>query len=305
MLQETMDLTLTAAREQFISFLKEKHRSSSTILAYGKDIEQLVDFLKSQKAEAPTQASAELLQSFMQKLAHENYTPKSISRKTNSTKTFFKFLKNAALIDKDPATSLEHPTFETKPPRILSKMEYRALRDAARGDIRMSAIIELLLQSGIRIGELAKVTVPDVRLDAENPNVYVRIEEGSAERTIPLTKSAVEAIRKYLEIRSASISVGLGGPKTLSKALFVTKTGRPLLVRNIRTAIDRYFRLAGIKGAKVNDLRHTWVTHQLASGLSLTMVSKLSGHKRVSTTEKYLQYVPARTTEDKIKLEEL
>lgn len=290
-----MDITLINAREQFISFLKEKHRSSSTILAYGKDIEQLVDYLKSQKAEIPNQASPELLQSFMQKLANESYTPKSISRKTNSTKTFFKFLRNAALVDKDPASSLEHPTFETKPPRILSKMEYRALRDAARGDIRMSAIIELLLQSGIRIGELAKVTVPDVRLDAENPNIYVRVEEGSTERTIPLTKSAVEAIRKYLEIR----------PKTVSKALFITKTGRPLLVRNIRTAIDRYFRLAGIKGAKVNDLRHTWVTHQLASGLSLTMISKLSGHKRVSTTEKYLQYVPARTTEDKIKLEEL
>jgi integrase/recombinase XerC/integrase/recombinase XerD len=85
----------------------------------------------------------------------------------------------------------------------------------------------------------------------------------------------------------------------------VTKTGRPLLVRNIRTAIDRYFKLAGVKDVKVNDLRHTWVTHQLASGLSLVIVAKLAGHKRVSTTEKYLQYVPARTTEDKIKLEEL
>ena len=90
-----------------------------------------------------------------------------------------------------------------------------------------------------------------------------------------------------------------------TKTLFVTKTGRPLLIRNIRTAIDRYFRLAGIKGAKVNDLRHTWVSHQLQSGMSLVMVSKLAGHKRVAATERYLQYVPARSTEDKIKLEEL
>ncbi|MDD2822533.1 MAG: tyrosine-type recombinase/integrase [Candidatus Daviesbacteria bacterium] len=290
-----MDNTLINAREQFIAFLKEKSRSSSTILAYGKDIEQLVTYLETQGATTPNQITPEMLQSFMQKLASESYTPKSISRKTNSTKTFFKFLKNQGLIETDPASALEHPSFETKPPRILSKMEYRALRDAARGDIRMSAIIELLLQSGIRIGELAKVTIDDVRLDAENPNIYVRPEEGSSERTIPLTKSSIDAIRKYLEIR----------PKSQSKALFITKTGRPLLVRNIRTAIDRYFRLAGIKGAKVNDLRHTWVTHQLSSGLSLTVISKLAGHKRVSTTEKYLQYVPARTSEDKIKLEEL
>jgi site-specific recombinase XerD len=290
-----MESNLNDIRTQFIGFLKEKSRSSSTILAYGKDIEQLVVFLKTQGMETPSQITTEALQAFMQKLAKESYTPKSISRKTNSTKTFFKYLKTSGLLTIDPALSLIHPTFETKPPRILSKMEYRALRDACRGDLRMSAIIELLLQSGIRIGELSKVTINDITLEGENPTVYVRPEEGSVERTVPLTKPAVEAIQKYLEIRS----------KTQNITLFVTKTGRPLLVRNIRTAIDRYFKLAGVKDVKVNDLRHTWVTHQLASGLSLVIVAKLAGHKRVSTTEKYLQYVPARTTEDKIKLEEL
>lgn len=288
-------LTLSDARQQFIGHLKGKGRSSSTILAYGKDIEQLVDYLKDQGVESPSDVTTEQLRQFMEKLAKEGYTPKSISRKTNSTKTFFKFLKTSGVIESDPAASLEHPSFENKPARILSKLEYRALRDAARGDIRMSAIIELLLQTGVRIGELAKITVDDINLSGENPTLYIRPEEGSVERTIPLNKPAVEALKRYLEIR----------PKTQSKALFVTKTGRPLLVRNIRTAIDRYFRLAGIQGAKVNDLRHTWVVNQLASGMSLVMVSKLAGHKRVSTTEKYLQYVPSRTSEDKIKLEEL
>lgn len=288
-------ISLNDARQQFIGHLKGRSRSSATILAYGKDIEQLVVYLKSLGVEEASSAATEQLRDFMAKLAKEGYTPKSISRKTNSTKTFFKFLKTSSLIDTDPALGLEHPSFENKPPRILSKMEYRALRDAARGDIRMSAVIELLLQTGVRIGELSKITIDDITLEGDNPTLYVHPEEGSIERNIPLNKSASEALRKYLEIR----------PKTQSKALFITKTGRPLLVRNIRTAIDRYFRLAGIKGAKVNDLRHTWVTHQLASGLSLTLVSRLSGHKRVSTTEKYLQFVPARSSEDKIKLEEL
>lgn len=288
-------VNLSDCRQQFIGHLKGKSRSSATILAYGKDIEQLVDYLKEQSIEDPSLATTEVLQSFMNSLAKGGYTPKSISRKTNSTKTFFKFLKISNIITSDPATGLEHPSFENKPPKILSKMEYRALRDAARGDIRMSAIIELLLQTGVRIGELSKITVDDVNLEEENPTLYVRPEEGSVERTIPLNKAAAEGIKKYLEIR----------PKTPNKALFITKTGRPLLVRNIRTAIDRYFRLAGIKGAKVNDLRHTWVASQLASGISLTLVSKLAGHKRVSTTEKYLQFIPGRTTEDKVKLEEL
>ncbi|KKR80511.1 MAG: Tyrosine recombinase XerC [Candidatus Daviesbacteria bacterium GW2011_GWA1_41_61] len=288
-------VSLSDARQQFIGHLKGKSRSSATILAYGKDIEQLVDHLKKEGVTDPLEVTTDQMKDFMAKLAKEGYTHKSISRKTNSTKTFFKFLKISGIIESDPATALEHPTFENKPPRILTKLEYRALRDAARGDIRMSAIIELLLQTGVRIGELSKITTPDINLEEENPTLYIRPTEGSVERTIPLNKPAVEILKKYLEIR----------PKTQNKTLFITKTGRPLLVRNIRTAIDRYFKLAGISGTKVNDLRHTWVTHQLASGISLTLVSKMAGHKRVSTTERYLQYIPQRTTEDKVKLEEL
>lgn len=295
-------MTLQEARQQFVDFLKTKNRSSATILAYGKDIEQLVQFLGKSGMTDPGSVSTQNLQEFMNTLSKDGYTPKSISRKTNSTKTFFKFLKSTGSSQSDPASGLEHPSFENKPPRILSKLEYRALRDASRADIRMSAIIELLLQTGVRIGELAKITVADLNLDSEPQTLHVRPDEGTTERTIPLNKAAVEALQRYLEIRTRNQT---GQSNNISKALFVTKTGRPLLVRNIRTAIDRYFKLAGIEDAKVNDLRHTWVVHQLSSGISLTLVSKMAGHKRVSTTERYLQYVPSRTSEDKIKLEEL
>lgn len=286
-------ISLQDAHKQFIDNLKTKSRASATILAYGKDIEQLVDYLVAQGKTDPSSAVTSDLQAFMQKLANEQYTPKSISRKTNSTKTFFKFLKTSNLITNDPATSLEHPKFENKPPRILTKLEYRAMRDAARGDIRMLAVIEILLQTGIRIGELAKLRVEDVNL--ENLTLHVPPFEDTRERTIPLNKSAAEAVKNYLPIR----------PKTPNHALFVTKTGRPLLIRNIRTAIDRYFKLAGIKSAKLNDLRHTWVAFQLQAGLPMTMVSKLAGHKRLSTTEKYLQFIQGTNHESKVKLEEL
>jgi len=286
-------VTLSDAHQQFIGHLKGKSRATATILAYGKDIQQLVEYIGNLGKADPTQVTTEDLQLFMDKLSKENYTAKSISRKTNSTKTFFKFLKLQNFITVDPAQGLEHPKFENKPPRILSKLEYRALRDAARADVRMLAVIELLLQTGVRIGELAQLRVEDA--DLEQSTIHVPPFEGTNERVIPLNKSAQEAIVKYLEVR----------PKTPSHALFITKTGRPLLIRNIRTAIDRYFRLAGIKEAKVNDLRHTWVAHQLQSGVPMTLVSKLAGHKRLSTTERYLQFVQNHNGESKIKLEEL
>ena len=287
-------VSLKDAHQQFIGHLQGKSRASATILAYGKDIAQLVDYLESLGKNDPNQVQTEDLQAFMDNLAKDSYTPKSVSRKTNSTKTFFKFLKLTNLATNDPATGLSHPKFENKPPRILTRLEYRALRDAARSDIRMIAVIELLLQTGIRIGELAQLRVEDFTL-TEPTSLHVPPFEGTNERTIPLNKPASETVDKYLTIR----------PKSPSHALFITKTGRPLLIRNIRTAIDRYFRIAGIKGAKVNDLRHTWVAHQLQSGVPMTMVSKLAGHKRLSTTERYLQFIQGQTVDSKIKLEEL
>ncbi len=286
--------TLRDAHNQFVEYLKGKSRSSATILAYGKDIDQLVSFLEALgKTEVSTVETPDL-QTFMDDLAKKAYTAKSISRKTNSTKTFFKFLKAESLLTGDPATGLSHPKFENKPPRILTKLEYRALRDAAKSDVRMIAVIELLLQTGVRIGELAKIRIEDV--NTTDTTVHVPPFEDTRERTIPLNKPAAETIAKYLEIRPASPS----------HSLFITKTGRPLLIRNIRTAIDRYFRLAGIKEAKVNDLRHTWVAYQLQSGVPMTVVSKLAGHKRLSTTERYLQFIQgANNGSAKVKLEEL
>lgn len=286
---------LKDAHQQFIEFLRGKSRASATILAYGKDIDQLVSYLIAQGKEDTQGITTHDLQSFMDKLASENYTAKSISRKTNSTKTFFKFLKGIGLTQDDPARALEHPKFENKPPRILSELEYRALRDVARSDSRIFAIIELFLQTGIRIGELSKLTLDDITLEGATPTLNIRPSEGTVERTIPLNRPAVEALKRYIEVR----------PKTPNRALFVTKTGKPLLIRNIRTAIDRYFRLAGITGAKVNDLRHTWIAYHLKTGTSLLLISKLAGHKRVSTTERYLQFIQGKAAEGKVTLEEL
>ena len=287
-------VSLRDAHQQFIGHLQGKSRASATILAYGKDIAQLIDYLQNLGKVNPDEVLTEDLQAFMDNLVKQSYTAKSISRKTNSTKTFFKFLKTTNISSNDPATNLSHPKFENKPPRILTKLEYRALRDAAKADIRMIAVIELLLQTGIRIGELSKLRVEDTVL-TDNTTLHVPVFEGTNERTIPLNRPSAETIAKYLQIR----------PKSPSHSLFITKTGRPLLIRNIRTAIDRYFRLAGIKGAKVNDLRHTWVAHQLESGVPMTLVSKLAGHKRLSTTEKYLQFIQGQTVDSKVKLEEL
>jgi site-specific recombinase XerD len=284
------NVELSSAREEFIKYLTDARRAHATILAYSKDIEQLMVFLSNMGKKTIGEIEKLDLEAFLKKLGTDGYTPKSLSRKINSIKTFYRFLKNQNYININPATEITHPKYETKPPRILSKMEYRALRDACRSDVRTYAIVELFLQTGIRIGELANLKYEDIT----EKELVIRPQENHPKRTIPLNKAAKAALDKWLAVR----------PKIDDGAVFVTKTGRPLLVRNIRTTIDRYFKIAGIENAKVNDLRHTFIAHHLAGGTPLTMISQLVGHKRLATTEKYLDLVREKMTAN-VKLEEL
>lgn len=286
-----MTLDLKTAHKQFVEYLTSRRRAHATIVAYSKDIEQLVAFLGNTGKKDITAVTREELEAFLKKLAADSYTPKSISRKINSMKTFYRFLKTGGSIVQDPATDIEHPKYEIKPPRILSKLEYRALRDACRGDIRTRAIVELFLQTGLRIGELANLQISDVK----ETELHIAAQEGHEERMVPLNRAAKEALDSWLTIR---------GTEAKSPSLFITKTGRPLLIRNIRTAIDRFFKVAGIEDAKVNDLRHTFIAHHLMAGTAITTISKLVGHKRLSTTEKYLEFIADKKTEH-IKLDEL
>lgn len=292
-----MTLDLASAHKQFVDYLESRRRARATIVAYSKDIEQLLQFLKHTGKKDIAEITRDELKAFLKKLAADNYTPKSISRKINSMKTLYRFLKSSGVISLDPAADIEHPKYEVKPPRILSKLEYRALRDACRGDVRTYAIVELFLQTGVRIGELAHLTIDDVG----ESDLRIAAQEGHDERMVPLNRAAKDALNNWIEARK---TLANSAPKNNHTALFITKTGRQLLIRNIRTAIDRYFKVAGIEDAKVNDLRHTFIAHHLMAGTPITTISKLVGHKRLSTTEKYLEFIKDKQV-DNVKLDEL
>ncbi len=286
----TEDKSLITTQKKFIDYLKKQGKSSSTILAYDNDLKQFADFLSKRQITQVNSIGKEQIEEFKEYLAYNKYLPKSASRKLNAIKSFFRYSKNQNLIEANPTENVEYPQYETKPPRILSQMEYRALRDAVRNDIRLAAVIELLLQTGLRIGELARLELDDIK----DNQLRIRAYESQPERNVTFNPAAKKALDRWLEFR----------PKTKTKNVFITKTGRPFLIRNIRTIVNRYFREAGIKDATINDLRHTFIAHQLASGASVVMIQKMVGHKRLSTTEKYLNLIN-QSPEAKVKLEEL
>ena len=283
--------------EDFVTTLKQRSKSQSTVIAYSKDIEQLLIFIAAKGANDIKTVSLDELEAFKNSLQEQKYTPKSISRKINSIRTFYRHLIDKSYIVENPSEKLVHPKFDIKPPRVLSELEYRALRDVCRADTRLYSIVEILLQTGIRISELANLYQEDIRTSPDGKVRYLFIREFGSHpaRKVPLNKSAFKAIQDYLLVR----------PESEDEHLFVTKTGNPLLIRNIRTTIDKAFEKAGIKEAKVNDLRNTFIAHHLANGVSLVTVSKIAGHKRISTTEKYLNLISNGDKTEEKSLKEL
>ncbi len=282
-------LKVKHAHQKFIRDLKIKGRSPATIASYDRHLDDLIEFLEEIKKDKVHHVTKKDLSGFAKYLKDKGYTKKSIAAKSTTAKSFFKFLEVNEYITSNPAIVLEEIKQETKEsaPRILSAVEYRALRDIARKDVRNYAIIELLLQTGIKIGELTRIQKEDIAL--KKGKLAIRNTKNKVERTIPLNNTAEVAIKDYLKVR----------PKTKERILFVTKTGHPILIRNVRVFIKLYYKKAGITDAKVHDLRHTFCAHHLKKGTSLLIVAKMAGHKKLATTEKYLSLIE-KEQEDQI-----
>ena len=278
--------------ELFVKALTQKGKSTNTIVAYKGDINQLISFLKEKHIESFDQITGQHIDDLKKDLADKNYTAKSISRKLNSIKNFFSFLKEEKVIDKDPSVDIEHPKYENDLPKILKPIEYRSLRDACRNDLRATAIVELMLQAGLRIKEIENLKLDNIR----DNDLFIESYESHSSRTVPLNNSAKTALKKYIED---------GRHQSRAKNVFVTKTGKTLLARNIRSLLNRFFNKADIQGVKVNDLRNTFIVFQLKSGVPIDVVSQVVGHKRISTTQKYLELIQDKEESRGIKLKEL
>lgn len=268
--------------KEFTQHLASQGKSNFTVVAYKKDLEQFVGYVTSLDKNDIREIKKEDIDGFIAKLIKDGYTKKSASRKLNSIRTFFRFLKNSQKIDQNPALDVSHPKYTQTAPRILSKLEYHALRDFAKDDARTYALIEVLLQTGIKIGELAGLKLGDV----QDATLHIKQYGKTPERNIPLNKSVKRALVDYIKAR---------GEGKQEDPLFITRSGKSILIRNIRQIINRCFREVEIQKATVNDLRNTFIAQQILSGASLEYIAKIVGHRRLSSTERFLDLVREET----------
>jgi integrase/recombinase XerC len=284
---------------EYLNYLKtEKQYSSHTLKNYRIDLIEIDAFLRENFSQFTKKDSIAwdkvplfALRSYFSRV-HGRLKVRSISRRMASLRSFYRYMVKRGYLEHNPTLDLAAPKQPQTLPVFLDIEEAFRLMEAPGQGINASkgngafhscrdrAILELFYTAGLRVGELTNLKAPDLDLKEG----WVRVKgKGRKERLVPVGKRALEAVKKYLEVRS-EVSAQAGH----EAYLFLGERGRKIHASVITLKLKQYARQVGV-GKKLSPhvLRHTFATHLLNGGADLRGIQELLGHASLSTTQKY------------------
>src|SRR5436853_2655165 len=187
-------LTLEKGLAVFLNALSGKNRSTATIRAYQTDIQQFISFLHeiSVSAASPQDVEKVDILEYLSHLAKKDLTGVARARKLSAIREYFRFLEGIGEIEKSPTSGVETPKREKNARQYLRSDEYTKMLSLAGANPRDYAILQVFLQTGIRVSELANLKIEDV--DFIKPSITVR-GKGKQEREIELEKKGIHALK--------------------------------------------------------------------------------------------------------------
>ncbi|HAM39469.1 MAG: site-specific tyrosine recombinase XerD [Elusimicrobia bacterium RIFOXYC2_FULL_34_12] len=264
---------------KFISYITvEKGLAKNTAISYKRDIKDYFTYLKKHFLSLLNITEEQITDYLWEKKLAKKSTS-TIFRNQEAIKGFYKFLYIEEYIKSNPAEQLKSPKLEKYLPDTLTIEEVDKLLTTANIEkskgIRNKAILETLYATGMRVSELTELKTSDTNLDVG----FIKcLGKGSKERIIPLGSKAIEAIRKYLNIKKA----------TNSDSLFVNPSGKKFSRISIWKIIKKSANIAGItKRISPHTLRHSFASHILERGADLRTIQEMLGHSSISTTQIY------------------
>jgi integrase/recombinase XerC len=274
----TSPITLEKALALFVDSLSGKNRSSATIRAYQTDLLQFIRFLHDTSVLIATPQDVQKVDilDYFSHLAKKDLTGVARARKMSAIREYFRFLEGLGQIAKSPAIGVETPKRERNARSFLRSDEYTKMLSLAGANPRDYAILQVFLQTGIRVSELASLRMQDV--DFLKPSLTVT-GKGKVSREIALEKKGLQALKSYLAVR----------PESLASRLFLNYKGEPISERGIRKLVVKYTKAAGItKKASCHTLRHTFATYKAEKGVSPFQLQQWLGHANLNTTQIYV-----------------
>ncbi len=266
--------------------------NQNTVVAYRNDLSQTCAYLARQHIQNWQEVTREHLAAYLLEMREtQAYRPATIARKLAALKAFYRYLRSTGLITGDPLEHFEAPHIRKEPPRVLSEEQISDLfhqvdvsQPAGRRDL---AMLHVLYATGMRVSELVSLDVDDVQLAQAQVVCPGQRGRSKRERTLPLSQSAVEAMRRYLD----EIRPQMAARHPDEQALFLNHHGERLTRQGFWLIIKGYARQAGITDITPHRLRHSFAVLMLREGMELRSVQELLGHAHISTTQVYSQVV--------------
>lgn len=209
----------------------------------------------------------------------------AIASYCRSIKSFFAWLKREGIVKENPLALVPTPKTGKKLPKILGEDELGAVFKVAKENSRDKAIIELLLDSGIRLSEMTNLNRDDM-----DKGVVKVLGKGNKERHVFITDETETSISLYYSLERPE---PVGEDK-----LFLTENGRPLSNDRVEKILDRIGKKAGLtQRLSPHRLRHSYATMSLKYGSNLEFVRRSMGHSDIHTTQIYLSLTDADVQE--------
>ena len=261
----------------FLDYSKNKSTSSHTVVNYAVDLKQFVNYLEEQHIENLEDVDTSRLRAYLREMFGWGYSKASISRKLSALRSFFSFLKESGILERDITKSLRGPSASRSIPRALSMEAMNTLFEMASSSedpLRDTAVIEVLYGCGLRISELVNLLWRDVDMEER---WLVVLGKGSKERRVPFGSCAQKALRHLESSRNLE-----------NDFVFAGRKAKPLTVRTVHRIVTGLAARGGLQGVTPHVLRHSCATHLLEKGASLKFVQEFLGHENMATTQIYL-----------------
>lgn len=269
----------------FLYYLEQiKGASSNTIQSYSRDLKYLELYLNKQGKTKIEALSEKQIGQYLEELRRQKKSAATISRTLAAIRAFYQYLIKENKCSENPAKKIALPKIEKRTPRILSQSQITALLEQPNKKdikgIRDRAMLELLYATGIRVSELISLKVTDINLQQG----YIMCRDGQRERTIPIGKSAVHALKTYLEEARFLLIKDSEDP-----VLFVNCNGYAMTRQGFWKVLKTYAHAAKItEEITPHMLRHSFAAHLVQNGANLKSVQQMLGHSDISTTQIYM-----------------
>lgn len=283
--------TLESHRVAFLEWERIRGYADTSLKSYKCSLASFFRFLSSQGIDEISRVNRENIHAYALSLVKFNYATQTRHVLLKALRRFFKYLSITRKIEINPCLDLLLPKLEDHLPRtILNASEVILMLNAPdtrqhRG-IRDKAILELFYTTGIRLEEMARLTLYDV--DWSNGFVYVKQGKGAKDRVVPMGSKAAQCLQEYIEI--VRLSWIRDGKNIAEQALWLSarKPHRPIKSQIIQVMVRQYARAMGMEKAVTPHVwRHSCATHLLSNGANLMHVKQLLGHSSLKTTQIY------------------